>query len=728
MKETENNNNVKKMESSSKESLVNERARERIEGSVKKRAKKPITKVDTKAKKNIKKSEDNSYIDVPSRKSVRGIPSAKLDVFNTSTKDTTKSTPSNKTKSSTSTEKKAVKKDVKTTSTEKKAKDSITSKKSDKTSISNKNTSNKKSSLSTSKKTDLNLKGTTSSITKKASTSKDKKSIDSVSSRKVNKKDEKRPLYREKTRPTKRPVNQNAKQNSSKTISKVKSTKSTAYINNKDKETKKSNTDKKKTLSTTTNNKKTKGSISKSSQAKKKGNKSKNSDSLNKIIELMNSKQSSTDKALEASMSIKKKRQRRLTNAQLNERAQINKEKKSLMYKILNYRINARFNFRFIYLILLIIVLALFIAVNFFFFDFNLFVDNAKITLSNELKREIVQPIHEDYIEPEFIFVGENLEDISALQISENKNNNINEVNHIINIENEELNDNYIKIIIDNGLSATQIASLLEENGVCDKEEFLNYVVENGYDTKLRSGVYIIDKNSSIEDIVNSIIEIDQTILTFYPASTIDQIDQMLTSRNLIDSGDFYDACVNVCAQKGFDFVEGWFTPATYKITNDFDVNLLALTMVDNTLSTLSPYVNDIARMGYSINDIVIIASLIQAETQNVEQMPIISSVIHNRLEKDMPLGIDATTRYEMGNWTSKLTSEDFEELTPYNTRRVKGLPPSGICLSSKEALISAIFPKDTNYLYYIHNQAGQLIPALTYEEHLNNIEERDNS
>ena len=175
------------------------------------------------------------------------------------------------------------------------------------------------------------------------------------------------------------------------------------------------------------------------------------------------------------------------------------------------------------------------------------------------------------------------------------------------------------------------------------------------------------------------------------------------------------------------NFVEGWFSPATYKITNDFDVNMFANIMLENTFKILSPYIKDIAKSGYSIDEIIIIASLIQGETQDVEQMPIISSVIHNRLEEDMPLGIDATTRYEIGNWSDELTQEILDKITPYNTRRKKGLPPGGICLSSKDALISAIYPKDTDFLYYIHDKDGNLITAYTYKEHLENIEKRDN-
>lgn len=342
----------------------------------------------------------------------------------------------------------------------------------------------------------------------------------------------------------------------------------------------------------------------------------------------------------------------------------------------------------------------------------------------------IIEPKLTNGGESEYIYIGDSIKDLDSLNktVEKIESNTLEGDVSVVNIEDENLSGDYIKLTIDKGLSALAIASLLQENGVCDKDLFLNYVVENNLETKLRSGTYLIKKNSSIKEIVLSIVETDFTTVTIYPASTIDQVDQILANRNMIKSGEFVEACTNACRERGLTFVEGWFTPATYKITNTFNVDLLASTMLDNTFKIISPYLKDIAKSGYSINDIIVISSLIQGETQDVSQMPIISSVIHNRLKKDMPLGIDATTRYELGDWTSSLSQEVLDKQTPYNTRRKKGLPPSGICFSSKDAIVSAIYPSKSDYLYYIHDKEGRLIPALDYNEHLKNIEKGDNN
>ena len=88
-----------------------------------------------------------------------------------------------------------------------------------------------------------------------------------------------------------------------------------------------------------------------------------------------------------------------------------------------------------------------------------------------------------------------------------------------------------------------------------------------------------------------------------------------------------------------------------------------------------------------------------------------------------MPLGIDATTRYELDDWTGDLPQSAYEKITPYNTRRQKGLPPSGIGCPSPASLESVLEPADTGALYYLHDKDGRLYTSLTYEEHLETYE-----
>ena len=118
----------------------------------------------------------------------------------------------------------------------------------------------------------------------------------------------------------------------------------------------------------------------------------------------------------------------------------------------------------------------------------------------------------------------------------------------------------------------------------------------------------------------------------------------------------------------------------------------------------------------------IIIASIIQKEAANVEEMPLVSSVIYNRLKKDMKLQMDGTLNYGQYSHVKITPQRIREDTSSYNTYMYKGLPPNPICSVSKEAIFAAIFPKATNYLYFVKNKNGTHTFSQNYETHLENI------
>ena len=711
---------------------------------IKEKARKSITPSNNNNKKNNQNKDNNTHAksnnipfeEVPKRSQVKGLPKKDLKVFESKSSTTpsknnknSKDTVTNKSQVKTVSKKRTVSLS-KCNGTEflnsqydnskKKQQDKIDLSKDDKTKT---NKTSTKSIVPNDKDSSKNInKSKTSDISKKENVKKvvikdeqnnlnnnrksnnqqsatstkindngssKKQTIKKTTHPKNNKKDANRPLSREKGRPTERKPKQKASQN----VPLISKNKTNTKNLNKD---------------NVNNN----IIINKNVDTKKEKSKETNDESY--LIKIRSFIENNKNHDARDELDTKRNRARELSKKQLENNKNRNIFHQSFSFKLFNMFSKIPIRIKLIYLLIITIILIVFFTINYVLKENDFFPENEKLAaLENSLQLE--EKINEFVSSSDIELTNEIIAPIEAN-------------NSVINFNDIKNSDNYIKINIERGLSATQIATLFQEKGVCDRDEFLNFVVSNDLASNLRSGEYYIEKNSSVEEIVNSIIEADPSIIIIYPAKTIDQVDQLLTNKGFINRGDFDTACVNLCQDKGFDFVEGWFAPATYKITNEFDVNVLASLMLDSTMEILSPHVKTIAQNGFSINDIIIIASLIQGETQDVNQMPIISSVIHNRLKSEMPLGIDATTRYELGDWTSELTVEQLNTITPYNTRRQKGLPPSGICLSSKDAILSAIFPKDTNYLYYIHEKDGRLSLALTYEEHLANIAKRDNN
>ena len=105
--------------------------------------------------------------------------------------------------------------------------------------------------------------------------------------------------------------------------------------------------------------------------------------------------------------------------------------------------------------------------------------------------------------------------------------------------------------------------------------------------------------------------------------------------------------------------------------------------------------------------DVLIIASMIEAEARIAGDRPLIASVIYNRLARGMPLQIDATTRYATGNYTSPLTKAQLGSRSPYNTRIHRGLPPTPIDSPGLASIQAAAHPSRTNYVYYVVKVCG---------------------
>lgn len=121
----------------------------------------------------------------------------------------------------------------------------------------------------------------------------------------------------------------------------------------------------------------------------------------------------------------------------------------------------------------------------------------------------------------------------------------------------------------------------------------------------------------------------------------------------------------------------------------------------------------------------LIVGSMVELEVMRDEERPVVAGVIENRLKKGMPLQIDATILYGLGEWR-ELTFDDYRNAaTPYNTYRNKGLPPGPICSPTVKSIRAAMNPAHHDYLYYVALPEGRHLFSATYEGHLANIAKR---
>ena len=118
--------------------------------------------------------------------------------------------------------------------------------------------------------------------------------------------------------------------------------------------------------------------------------------------------------------------------------------------------------------------------------------------------------------------------------------------------------------------------------------------------------------------------------------------------------------------------------------------------------------------------DVLKIASMIDREVQLDKERDLVASVIYNRLDQGEPLGVDATIRYEDGNFTEPIEASRLEQNTPYNTYTNQGLPPTPIGNPGLAAIKAAADPADTDYLFYVvkPGTCGEHTFTETLEEH----------
>ena len=283
-----------------------------------------------------------------------------------------------------------------------------------------------------------------------------------------------------------------------------------------------------------------------------------------------------------------------------------------------------------------------------------------------------------------------------------------------------------MRVVLERGLSARAVCKRLEEAGVIQKAVQLEkYLIAQGMDTHIESGTYEFLPFQDISQIALYLVRGYTHVLVYsiYPGMTLSQINGGLVQRNLIQGETFIQTARSQASSAGYDFAEGYFFPGEYTVpVSDSLAEIVSKDMLEQFSAFSSRYAREIEASQRKLSDIVIVASMIQRETANPAEMPYIADIIWKRLDDDMPLGIDATTRYELQDWENPLQKKDLEKLTPYNTRRKTGLPPTGIANPGPEALLAAMQPVKNPYYYYLHDTYARIHYAETYEEHLQNV------
>jgi UPF0755 protein len=169
----------------------------------------------------------------------------------------------------------------------------------------------------------------------------------------------------------------------------------------------------------------------------------------------------------------------------------------------------------------------------------------------------------------------------------------------------------------------------------------------------------------------------------------------------------------------GVGRLEGYLFPETYYFAKDVTPRKIIETMVGRFDAQFSEaWRRRAAQLKMSVHEVVTLASMIEKETGAAQERALISSVFHNRLKKKMRLESDPTVIYGLKEFDGNLTRKDLMTPSPYNTYLIAALPQGPIANPGRPALEAALFPAQSDYLYFVSKQDGTHLFSRTYREH----------
>lgn len=282
-------------------------------------------------------------------------------------------------------------------------------------------------------------------------------------------------------------------------------------------------------------------------------------------------------------------------------------------------------------------------------------------------------------------------------------------------------------VVITPHSDSIQVASILEENGLV-KNKFYFLVVGQIFKIfhNLKAGEYEFGKRVSTWNVLNKLAKGEIAIykITIPEGWTIQDIVCLLSEKGLINPERFLALAENanfmVESYKFPKNLEGYLFPDTYYFTKGVDTeeSIIAQMLSQFKRRVIDKYGDEIRTRKYSLDRIIILASLIEKEAVVNYERPVISKVFYNRLKRKMLLQCDPTVRYALGKFEGKLTLYDLNVKSPFNTYIHTGLPPHPICNPGIASIRAAIYPADVDYLYFVSKNDGTHYFTKNYEEH----------
>ncbi|SHI68860.1 UPF0755 protein [Dethiosulfatibacter aminovorans DSM 17477] len=278
-----------------------------------------------------------------------------------------------------------------------------------------------------------------------------------------------------------------------------------------------------------------------------------------------------------------------------------------------------------------------------------------------------------------------------------------------------------VVLTVPTGTTPGGIGDILYDNGlVSDLTVYKVYLKLNGRGSLFKAGDYEMSRSMSLDEIC-SLLEngsnVNRTInITVREGLTIIEAAEEINEQLSIDKDRFLSLCDDVeyfsheyefLKSENIKSLEGYLYPETYNVYLDSDEETLIRRFLDGYQSIYDSYMADNIDDINDLNRIMTMASIVEGEALKDSERPAISSVFHNRIELGWKLESCATVQYALGERKPRLTYDDLEIDSVYNTYLYEGLPPGPINSPGLESIKAALNPEETDYLFFLAKGDG---------------------
>jgi len=275
---------------------------------------------------------------------------------------------------------------------------------------------------------------------------------------------------------------------------------------------------------------------------------------------------------------------------------------------------------------------------------------------------------------------------------------------------------------IPSGTNAKEIVYILEKNEIIRKNNYTFRILIKlmKLEDQLKYGEYNLSPSMNMLQILDKLVKGEVIVykITIPEGFTSSQIAELLEKKEVAEEEAFLKL-----VKDSEKTPEGYLFPDTYEVPKKYGAEKMVKVMLANfnQVALVNKFTDKAEEIGFSLNEIIILASIIEKEAKFTEEKSKVSSVFHNRLKTGMKLQSCATIQYILEEPKEKLDENDLKIESPYNTYLYKSLPPGPICNPGLDSIIAALEPAEEDYLYFVLGENGRHIFSKTYQEHLKN-------